>query len=152
MAPFVVPGHYTVRLGVPGAAPVTTRLDVQLDPRLAADGITAEDLEAQHDLVLRIAALAADAQQFQNDVRAARQRLEQGGRAATLRQVSALEQRLVTQSGQAYAQPMLLAQISYLNGIVSRGDNRPHRDAFERYAELRRELDEMRAEFQRIGD
>jgi photosystem II stability/assembly factor-like uncharacterized protein len=152
MGPFVVPGHYTVRLGVPGAAPVTTRLDVQLDPRLAADGITVEDLEAQHDLVLRIAALAADAQQLQNDLRAARQRLEQGGRAATLRQVSALEQRLVTQGGQAYAQPMLLAQISYLNGIVSRGDNRPHRDAFERYAELRSELDGMRAELQRIGD
>jgi hypothetical protein len=85
-------------------------------------------------------------------VRAARQRLEQDGRTAALRQVDALERRLVTQSGQAYAQPMLLAQISYLNGIVSRGDNRPHRDAFERYAELRRELDSMRVELRRIGD
>jgi photosystem II stability/assembly factor-like uncharacterized protein len=150
--PAVVPGRYTVRLSVPGVAPVTTQLEVQLDPRLAADGITADDLQAQHDLALRVAALAADAQQLQDDVRAARQRLEQGGHAAALRQVTALERRLVTQSGQAYAQPMLLAQISYLNGIVSRGDNRPHRDAFERYEELRRELDSLRAELRRIGD
>jgi photosystem II stability/assembly factor-like uncharacterized protein len=150
--PAVVPGRYTVRLAVPGAAPVTTWLEVELDPRLAADGITADDLQAQHDLILRVAALAADAQQLQDDVRAARQRLEQDGRTAALRQVDALERRLVTQSGQAYAQPMLLAQISYLNGIVSRGDNRPHRDAFERYAELRRELDSMRVELRRIGD
>jgi hypothetical protein len=40
---------------------------------------------------------------------------------------------------------MLAAQVSYLNGIVSRGDNRPHRDAFERYEELRREVERIRA-------
>jgi hypothetical protein len=81
-------------------------------------------------------------------MRAARERL--AGNRNALARLATLEQRVVTQSGQAYAQPMLAAQVSYLNGIVSRGDNRPHRDAYDRYDELRAQADAIRAELQRI--
>jgi hypothetical protein len=143
--PAVVPGRYTLRLSVPGAAPLTTPLDVQLDPRFAADGITVADLQAQYELALKVARLAADVQQLQAELRSARQRLEQAGNSAALQQLAALERRVVNQPGQAYPQQMLAAQVNYLNGIVTRGDNRPHRDAFERHDELRAELDSIRA-------
>jgi photosystem II stability/assembly factor-like uncharacterized protein len=148
----VVPGRYTARLSVGDAPPLTAPLVVGLHPNLAADGITVADLEAQYDLALEVQRLAADVRTLQDDLRSARQRLQQAGdNAAALRRLDALEERVVTRSGQAYAQPMLAAQVSYLNGIVSRGDNRPHRDAFDRYEELRREVDRIREELNETG-
>jgi photosystem II stability/assembly factor-like uncharacterized protein len=145
------PGRYTLRLTVPGTAPVTTSLAVDVDPRLAADGITAADLQAQYELSLQVAQLTADAQQFQADLRAARQRLEQAGNTAALTRLASIERRAANEPGQAYPQQMLIPQISYLSGIVTRSDNRPHRDAFERHDELRRELDALRAELQALS-
>jgi hypothetical protein len=89
-----------------------------------------------------------DVQQIQADLRTARERL--AGNAAAVARLDALEQRVVTRTAQAYPQPMLAAQVSYLNGIVSRGDNRPHRDAYERHDELRAEVDSVKAELERI--
>jgi hypothetical protein len=146
--PTVPPGQYTVRLTIPGERQLTTPLTVDVHPRLVADGITASDLQAQYELSTRVAQLNTDVQRLQADIRAARQRLEGNRRA--LAALDALEQRVVTQSGQAYAQPMLAAQVSYLNGIVGRGDNRPHRDAYIRFDELRAEADAIRALLQRI--
>jgi hypothetical protein len=146
----VAPGRYTVRLTAPGSAPVTTTLVVEVDPRLAADGINAADLQAQYELSLKVAQLTADAQQLQADLRAARQRLEQAENAAALTRLASIERRAANEPGQAYPQQMLIPQISYLSGIVTRADNRPHRDAFERHDELRRELDALRAELQSL--
>jgi hypothetical protein len=137
-----------VRLTIPGERQLTTPLTVDVHPRLVADGITASDLQAQYELSTRVAQLNTDVQRLQADIRAARQRLEGNRRA--LAALDALEQRVVTQSGQAYAQPMLAAQVSYLNGIVGRGDNRPHRDAYIRFDELSAEADAIRALLQRI--
>ncbi|MBR9989983.1 MAG: hypothetical protein KFH98_09520, partial [Gemmatimonadetes bacterium] len=146
--PLAPPGRYTARLTVPNIAPVTTPVVVDLDPRLVADGITTQDLHAQYELATRVAQLASNVQQLQSDLRAARERAANDRDA--LARVTALEERVVTRSGQAYPQPMLAAQVSYLNGIVSRNDNRPHRDAYERYEELRAEVDKARTELQRI--
>jgi hypothetical protein len=146
----VPPGRYTVRLTAAGAAPVTTQLEVRVDPRLAADGITAADLQAQYELALKVAQLQADAQQFQADLRAARQRLEQAGNTQALARLAGIERRAMNEPGQAYPQQMLIPQVSYLSGIVTRTDNRPHRDAFERHDELRRGLDSLRGELQAL--
>lgn len=146
--PMVAPGRYVARLTVPGAQPLTVPVIVDVDPRLVADGITAQDLQAQYELASRVATLMNDVQQLQADLRSARERA--AGNAAALERIDAIQDRVVTQSGQAYPQPMLAAQVSYLNGIVSRGDNRPHRDAYERYEELRAQVDAARAELQRI--
>jgi photosystem II stability/assembly factor-like uncharacterized protein len=140
----VAPGRYTARLRVDGAPPASTPFEVQVHPRLTADGITAADLQAQYELATKVQQLTTDARALQGELRAARDRL--AGNDAALAKLAALDARVNTQSGQAYPQPMLVAQISYLNGIVTRGDNRPHRDAFERHDELRRELDAVRSE------
>ncbi|MGH7446985.1 MAG: hypothetical protein ACRELT_05465, partial [Longimicrobiales bacterium] len=146
--PMEAPGHYTARLLVPGARPLTAPVVVAVDPRLLADGIGVEDLQAQFELAARVAQLMSDVQQLQSDIRAARDSL--AGNTGALARLDALEQRVVTRSGQAYPQPMLAAQISYLNGIVSRGDNRPHRDAYVRHDELRAQVDAARTELQQI--
>ena len=146
--PMMPPGRYTARLTVPGSQPLTAPIVVEVDPRLAADGITAADLQAQYELATRVAQLMSDVQQIQTNLRAARER--RSGNSRALAQIDALEQRVVTRSEQAYPQPMLAAQVSYLNGIVSRGDNRPHRDAYERYDELREQVDAVRSELDRI--
>ena len=146
--PMVAPGRYVARLTVPGVQPLTAPVIVDVDPRLVADGITAQDLQAQYELASRVASLMNDVQRLQADLRPARERAE--GNAAALAQIDAIHDRVVTRSGQAYPQPMLAAQVSYLNSIVSRGDNRPHRDAYERYEELRAQVDAARAELQRI--
>ncbi|HSJ08698.1 MAG TPA: hypothetical protein VK928_02265, partial [Longimicrobiales bacterium] len=147
--PAVAPGRFTARLTVPGTAPLAQPLEVLLHPALAADGITAADLQAQHELAVKVATLSADAQQLQQDIRAARERLKDN--ATALQRLDALDERVVTRSGQAYPQPMLVSQVGYLSGIVSRGDNRPGRDAFERYEELRAAVDAARAELTAIG-
>jgi hypothetical protein len=142
-----LPGRYTARLRVGDANAGTAAFDVRLHPYLAADGVTVDDLRAQYDLALKVQQLATDARNLTGELRAARERLQ--GNAAALRQLEVLERRVNTQSGQAYAQPMLTSQISYLSNIV-RGDNRPHNHAFERHDELKQEVDAIRAELQRI--
>jgi hypothetical protein len=143
--PAVPPGQYTVRLRVPGQQPLSAPLTVALDPRLVQDGITAADLQAQYELALKVAELAADVQQIQTDLRAAIQRFEQANNTAALERARVLEAQVVN-APTAYPQQMLAAQVSFLNSIVSRGDNRPHRDAFERYEELRGMVDRVRGE------
>ncbi|MEX1183726.1 MAG: hypothetical protein WEF86_10870 [Gemmatimonadota bacterium] len=145
----VPPGTYSVRLTVPGTAPLTALLSVATDPRLVADGITADDLRAQYELGLQVAALIADGAELEDELRTARQRLVAANDSAGLQQIQAIED-LVFTASTAYPQPMLISQISFLNGIVSRGDNRPNRDAFERYRELRAEVDRLRAEVARL--
>jgi photosystem II stability/assembly factor-like uncharacterized protein len=150
--PAVLPGRYTVRLSVAGAAPVSTPLDVRMDPRLEADGITLDDLRAHHALALQVAQLGEDVAQLVSDLRSTRQRLEQANDRRVLQRLAALEQRVSNQPGQAYPQVMLAGQVGYLGGIVMRADNRPHRDAFERYEELRAETNAIRVELQRLGN
>jgi photosystem II stability/assembly factor-like uncharacterized protein len=148
----VPPGRYTVRLTASGQAPLDATLDVRIDPRLAADGITDADLHAQYELAMRVALLQADAQRLQARLRETRQRLEQTGDRASIERLAVLERRALNEPGQAYPQQMLIAQIGYLNAIASRTDNRPHRDAYERYDELRRELDQLSSELDRLRD
>lgn len=148
--PAVPPGRYTVRMIAAGSEPATAPLVLALDPRLEADGITAADLQAQYELSRNVAQLGADVQQLQAELRTARSRFEQAGNTAALERITALESQIVN-ARTAYPQQMLAAQVAYLSGIVSRADNRPHRDAFERYEELRRQLDELRNALGRAG-
>lgn len=147
----VPPGRYTAHLQVPGSAPMVVPVEVRLHPDLVADGISSADLEARYALGRRVQELAEETRALRTEVesaRAAARRVDDRAREGAL---ARLEERIVTRAGQSYAQPMLLDQISYLNGIVSRGDDRPHSDAFVRYDELRAELEAIRQELRRLG-
>lgn len=141
--PMVVPGTYRVRLTA-GKEVRETSLQVLIDPRVAADGVTQADLVAQEALQLRIGQLGAAARKLTSEVRRARRALRDardgdgpGAEKAKARDASLaeLQDRLVTKSGR-YETPMLNDQIRYLASMLDRADQKPGRDAYERLDHL----------------
>jgi hypothetical protein len=139
--PIVPPGRYTARLSV-GDWSASQPFAVEMDPRVAADGVTQADLVEQYEFNMKVLALQAEALKLLEQVQAARQ-AAQGERAEAL---DALIGQL-TQRREAYPQPMLIEQIRYLLGMTSTADQKIGRDAQARYDELRAWLDREKQRF-----
>jgi len=60
-----------------------------------------------------------------------------------------MQQRLVT-GPVRYDMPMLADQLQYLSAMINQADQRLGRDAFERYDELRAELDTVNADLETV--
>jgi hypothetical protein len=104
--------------------------------------VTQADLEAQLAHNLRVRDLVGEANRLVARVQEARRRLRDASSPAardTLAWLTALEGVLVTPPVR-YSRPGLQAQIAYLYGLGTQADQRIGRDAVERYATLRREL------------
>jgi hypothetical protein len=136
----VAPGHYQVRLTAGGVSQ-TRDLEVLIDPRVYADGISPADLEAQEELSLHIRDAIAAAGRAAWELEQLRQQVSAG--SADARRVEELWSQLVTRRTGSYPPPMLLDQIDYLYGMVNKGDSRPSRDAYTRYAQLKVQLDAL---------
>jgi len=133
--PLAVPGRYTVRLTVDGRR-YSQPLALHADPRQVADGVTQADLEAQLAHNLRVRDLVTEVNRLVA-------RVAEAKRSATgdaLARLNALEAMLVTPPVR-YSRPGLQAHIAYLYGLTTQADQRIGRDAVERYATLRRQLD-----------
>jgi hypothetical protein len=156
--PMVPPGDYSVRLTA-GDATVETDLELRIDPRVTAEGVTVDDLVAQHELELAVRETIAQAREVSSAVSELGEsvggaRESPGGAqnnelAAIAREVEALEATLVDAGG-SYPRPMLLSQINYLLGMISRADQAPGRDAYERHEELKAELDAAREKLEEL--
>lgn len=150
--PIVPPGRYGVRFSVGGAV-LERPLQLLMDPRVAAEGVTVADLRAQYELDLAVRATLALASDVASRIDTLRQELEgarsgQGGaRNRTLGRIAVeldeLEARLRDAEG-SYPQPMLLNQIGYLLGMISRADQAPGEDAYVRHDELKLETEAAR--------
>ena len=146
----VVPGKYEARLKV-GADTLTAPVTVLIDPRIAADGITTADLQEQFDHNTRMAALVASVNQTTARVRALQAQLK----AATpveqskLSLVDEIANQLNTQAVR-YGKPGLQAHITYLSRMTTGVDQKVGRDALERYATLKKELDTVIAQLDRL--
>ena len=90
----------------------------------------------QLDHNVRMRALVADAASLVDRVREAQKRLQGGD----VERINAIASKLLTEPVR-YGKPGLQAQITYLAGMTSRGDQKVGRDALDRYAVLRKELD-----------
>ncbi len=141
----VPPGHYTARLTVNGTAH-TQPFNVLIDPRIAAEGTTVADLVEQYQHNTRMRAMVAEAEQLGTRLREAQTRLANatGEGAETLRQVNALASELFAEEVR-YGKPGLETHISYLAGMTARTDQKIGRDAIERHAVLRQQLDDLTA-------
>ncbi len=139
--PLVTPGSYKLRLTADDKS-VTTEVQVRIDPRVAADGVTLDDLRAQEALCLEVADLAERASKLRSKVSKALKKNDDNSK------LKAIQSRLVTAKGR-YPQPMLIAQISYLSSMINRADQRPGRDAYERCAELTAQLKDLAAAFEK---
>ncbi len=144
------PARYQARL-IAGSTTLTQPFTLRIDPRLADEGLTAADLQAQFAHNTRMRALTAEVNAAVARTRAAETRLRgaTGAAADTLSKVQAIAAKLLTQPVR-YGKPGLQAHITYLAGMTSRGDQKVGHDALDRYATLRKELDAIKLEIVRV--
>jgi photosystem II stability/assembly factor-like uncharacterized protein len=147
--PILPPGKYQVRLKT-GAVTLTETLTVLIDPRVAEDGVTLADLQEQFDHNMRMRELVNAVNQLVTRVRDAQTKLKSnGGDAEKLNSLNAIAGKLLTEPVR-YGKPGLQAHITYLAGMTANVDQKIGRDAVERYAVLKKELDDLRAEVDRV--
>lgn len=140
-APLATPGRYQARLTM-GDWSQTRAVDVVLDPRLVADGVTPAMLAEQLALQLRVRESMAEANRVLAAVRDAAGKAAAGSSQATA--LRAMEGRLAT-TPIRYSEPKLLDQLNYLYGMISAADQQVGHDATVRYEELRAELESIQA-------
>jgi len=136
------PGHYQVRLKT-GDTNLTQTFNVLIDPRVAADGVTLADLQEQFEHNMRMRDLVSSVNQLASKVR------EAIGKSPHDQRLIALAGKLLTEPVR-YGKPGLQAHITYLASMTANVDQKIGRDAIERYQVLKRELDALRAEADRI--
>jgi photosystem II stability/assembly factor-like uncharacterized protein len=136
------PGQYQVRLKT-GAANQTQTFNVLIDPRVAADGVTVSDLQEQFEHNMRMRDLVTSVNQLVTRVR------EAIGKSPNDPRLLALASKLLTEPVR-YGKPGLQAHITYLASMTSNADQKIGRDAIDRYQVLKKELDALRAEADRI--
>lgn len=138
------PGRYQARMTVNGATQ-TQPFEVLIDPRVAAGGVTVEDLVEQYQHNRRMHAMV-------DEVNALVDRVEQAmqsGSADVKRRLAPVAETLITDDIR-YSKPGLQDHIRYLQSMTARVDQRIGRDAIDRYEVLRDELDQATSEVNRI--
>lgn len=141
------PGRYQARVKA-GDWTATESFELLIDPRIAAEGVTAADLKEQFDHNMRVRELSSDAGALLTRVRAALNNSDQA-KAAKAR---AIYEKLVnTPEGVRYNKPGLQAHIQYLASMTTGVDQKIGRDAIERYQVLKKELDALKAEATAAG-
>ena len=145
--PLVVPGSYQVRLSA-GEWSQSRPLEVRIDPRVAAAGVTQADLQEQLDLSLKLRDAIADARALGSKLTAARQSAQPG--AANAKALQGLVERVVT-ADVVYPQPMLIDQLSNVARMIGQADQKVGRDAFVRFDDLMKEMAAVKAEAARLG-
>ena len=144
------PGQYQVRLNT-GAVTLTQPLTVLIDPRVAADGVTVADLQEQFEHNMRMREMVTAVNQLATRVREAQNKLRNtaGAEPERVARVKELAAKLLTEPVR-YGKPGLQAHITYLAGMTSNVDQKIGRDAMERYQVLKKELDLLQAEVDRV--
>ena len=143
------PAGYQVRLTVDGQT-FTQPFTLLIDPRLAAEGLTAADLKEQFEHNTRMRELQAAVTQVIGRVREAQNKLKGSDPAgAQLKQLDVIAGKLLTEPVR-YGKPGLQQHINYLAGMTGAADQKVGRDALDRYAVLKKELDAIRAELDKL--
>ena len=148
--PTAVPGTYSVRLTV-GSYAATQPLTLVEDPRITKDGVTTLDLAAQFSHNITVRNLVSDANRNASRLRQAQQRLKgaNGAAADTLSKLNDVGAKLFTPSIR-YSKPELLTHIQYLYSATNSADQKPGKDAIQRAGVLRKELDVIVKELDRL--
>jgi photosystem II stability/assembly factor-like uncharacterized protein len=142
------PGQYQARLTVAGAAQ-TQPFTVLLDPNVAADGVTTADLVEQFEHNLRMRDLVASTADTVTRVRNGKAQVSADpDKAKRLQALS--DQLLNTPEGVRYNKPGLQSHVTYLAGMTTGADQKIGRDAIERYNTLKKQLDDIRAELDKL--
>ena len=146
----VPPAPYQARLKV-GDTEQTQPFNVLIDPNVAADGVTAADLREQFEHNVRVRQLVDEVNQLVGRVRAAQGRLGTAGAgdAAQAKAIESIAGQLLTEPVR-YGKPGLQAHITYLATMTTGADQKIGKDAAERYNVLKKDLERLRSEADRI--
>ncbi|MGH9860862.1 MAG: glycosyl hydrolase, partial [Candidatus Acidiferrales bacterium] len=165
--PMAVPGAYQLKLTV-GEKSYTAPLELKADPRISA---TADDLQKQYDLLIRIRARVSEAHTTINEIRAVRtqltalrRQLNQNEQKQILEAMSALdkamtpiEEKLLQVKSRSSQDPlnfpvMLNDQLMGLGRTVDSADAAPTKQALERYDDLVGQLNPLVAGWKKLRD
>jgi hypothetical protein len=138
--PLVPPGTYTVRLTANGVTQ-NQKLMLRADPRVVADGVSAQVMREQLAHNLRVRDLVSDVNRAAARLSELKRKANATPAGSRLRlEAEAIDRTLITPPVR-YSRPGLQAQIQYLYGAATDADQKVGRDAMARYAQLKRELD-----------
>ena len=149
--PVIVPGDYQVRLTAGGRS-MTAPLTVVIDPRVAEDGVTQQDLEQQFQLAMDTRDMLTDAYHTEGELDQSMETLSNtngGENSDAYAELVALQERLEIE-GASYPPRMLLNQIRYLYSMITTADQEPGADAQARFIQLREQLDDLIADLERL--
>lgn len=143
----VPPGNYTVKLTV-GDQSMMQDFEILVDPRVKAEGMTAELFQRQYDMQEKVLALLNEARLLQDNLEKESKKMEgKEEKTERLEQVKTALKQLKNEEG-AYPQPMLVAQISYIYNMVNGADQVIGEDVMERYNELVTDFTEIKNKMQ----
>jgi hypothetical protein len=148
--PFAAPGMYTVQLST-GSFTARQPLEITEDPRVTADGVTTADLRAQLKFNLRALALLSDMNHDVARIQAAQSKFKAAKTETSdqAKQLQSIADKVIT-SKIRYSQPKLQTHVAYLYGENNRTDQKVGRDAIMRYDVLRRQVDALTADLNKL--
>jgi photosystem II stability/assembly factor-like uncharacterized protein len=147
--PVMPPGVYQARLKV-GSTVATESFNVLMDPRVADEGITLADLQEQFEHNMRMRALVSAVNQLVTRVRNAQSKLNDSQSDETTRTaLRSIASKLMTEPVR-YGKPGLQAHITYLASMTATVDQKIGRDAEERYEILKKEIESIKIEVDRL--
>ena len=142
--PAIVPARYTAELIVNDERQLTG-FDVLPDPRIIENGMTFSDYKEQYDLCMKVLDLDRETSNLIAQVNEIlepeegnnKEQVKESRKERKIKEeIRDIKSKLVTREDIRYPQPMLSEQIMYLYSMISRSDQKPGKDAYERYDEL----------------
>jgi photosystem II stability/assembly factor-like uncharacterized protein len=148
--PVAPPGRYQVRLTA-GSTVQTQPLSVVSDVRVRNDGVSSADLRTLFTHNMKVRDLVSDVNRTAARIRAAQTRLRgaTGAAADTLARLNAIAEQVFTPPIR-YSKPGIQAHITYLYSMTGQADQRVPKDAVDRHLELRKQLDAIQLQLQRL--
>lgn len=137
----VVPGDYQVRVTLDGISATSGSFALMADPGLADQGVSAADVVEQANLAGQVADLLSKARKLEAKVIADHEENGDSDRIA-----AALDA-LQTPPDVIYPRARLVGQIRYLYRMLNTADQKPGKDAIDRFAELSQQYQEISAAY-----
>jgi hypothetical protein len=134
-APMVAPGQFYAKLTVDGVVSLQG-FNVLADPRMLNAGVTVKDMQQQETLALQIIELESRSRILGSTITQERNAAQQKNDANLQAFYNGLYAELYMAEGR-YMTPRLLDQVAYLRSMLDQGDQKPGKDAFIRYDELK---------------
>lgn len=160
MPPMAAPGKYSAKLTGGGTEKVVA-FAVDVDPRVLKDNVTAADLVEQQNFLLKINAAIADARRLATRMEQTLTKAglkpptppgpgEDVGTVKYAHPAQSIWARIVDAAG-PYPKPVLINQFQNIGRMLSQADQKVGRDAYERFADLEKELAALKAEADKVA-